>query len=284
MSQKVKLTFAAAIAMAAADLFKHVAEIAVKPVEAVEKATTKLVSNLKDAAIGVAALKRLYTQRIEARDIPGDTSFKKYFHDNVGGELPGRVEALANLFNALCLTNDAQGRPLIPEDIFVSEDTPVDWLEKASAIVNAAREKHGEAWKGCDEILDMINALTKPGDAGKKLKEIRERQKTGAKKTGEGEGDETATGETSGTKSSVVVTPQLAAEYLIAAIKNASKLPSDSAATLFELCAKVTDAWEESGVAKGELTRWAKNLASGVAVNMEVRTSKNTPAPKPVAA
>ena len=53
----------------------------------------------------------------------------------------------------------------------------MDWLEKASAIVNAAREKHGEQWKTSDEILDMVNALTKPGDAGKKLKDIREQQK-----------------------------------------------------------------------------------------------------------
>ena len=56
----------------------------------------------------------------------------------------------------------------------------MDWLEKASAIVNAAREKHGEQWKTCDGVPDMVNALTKPGDAGKKLKDIRERQKGNA--------------------------------------------------------------------------------------------------------
>jgi len=43
--------------------------------------------------------------------------------------------------------------------------------------VNAAREKHGEQWKTSDEILDVANALTKPGDAGKKLKDRRRKNR-----------------------------------------------------------------------------------------------------------
>src|SRR5260370_910100 len=67
-----KLTFTEYTAMKAADLFKHVAEVAVKPVEALNKATDKVVSNLKDAAKAVAAMKRLHNERINARATPGE--------------------------------------------------------------------------------------------------------------------------------------------------------------------------------------------------------------------
>jgi len=265
--EKKLTTFTEYVAMKAADLFKHVAEVAVKPVEALNKATDKVVSNLKDAAKAVAAMKRLHNERINARDIPGDTPFKKYFKDNVGGELPGRVEALASLFNALVLTLDANGKPLIAEEIYDDEGTPVDWLEKASAIVNAAREKHGEQWKGSDEILDMINALTKPGDAGKKLKEIREKQK-GIAETDE---DENATG-----KPVVAITPALAAEYLIAAIKQAKEKNADEQ---YELCCAVwniNNAWAElpDKLTRALDAKYQKAAKLGVAPHVEVVTAE----------
>jgi len=257
-----KLTFTEYTAMKAADLFKRVAEVAVKPVEALNKATDKVVSNLKDAAKAVAAMKRLHNERINARDIPGDTPFKKYFKDNVGGDLPGRVEALASLFNALVLTLDANGKPLIAEEIYDDDGTPVDWLEKASAIVNAAREKHGEQWKTCDEILDMVNALTKPGDAGKKLKEVRERQK------GITEDDE----DESTAKPVVAITPALAAEYLIAAIKQAKEKNADEQ---YELCCSVwniNNAWAElpEKLTKALDAKYQKAAAQGVAPHVSV--------------
>src|SRR5262245_24041433 len=262
---KVKLTFTEYTAMKAADLFKHVAEVAVKPVEALNKATDKVVSNLKDAAKAVAAMKRLYNERINARDIPGDTPFKKYFKDNVGGELPGRVEALASLFNALVLTLDANGKPLIGEEIYDDEGTPVDWLEKGSAIVNAAREKHGEQWKTCDEVLDMVNALTKPGDAGKKLKDIRERQK-GITETDE---DETET------KPVVVITPALAAEYLIAAIKQAQEKTPDEQYNLAVPVWNITNAWAElpEKMTKALNPKFRKAAKHGVAPHVEAVTA-----------
>ncbi|HMP84027.1 MAG TPA: hypothetical protein PKA41_15110 [Verrucomicrobiota bacterium] len=260
-----KLTFTEYTAMKAADLFKHVAEVAVKPVEALNRATDKVVSNLKDAAKAVAAMKRLHMQRVEAREIPGDTPFKKFFKDNVGGELPGRVEALASLFNALVLTLDANGKPLIAEEIYDDEGTPVDWLEKASAIVNAAREKHGEAWKTCDEVLDMVNALTKPGDAGKKLKDIRERQKGIAEKDDEDEG-----------KPVVAITPALAAEYLIAAIKQATEKTADEQ---YDLCCAVWNINNAWAALPDKLTRaldakYQKAAKHGVAPHVEVVTAE----------
>ena len=259
-----KLTFTEYTAMKAADLFKHVAEVAVKPVEALNKATDKVVSNLKDAAKAVAAMKRLHNERINARDIPGDTPFKKYFKDNVGGELPGRVEALASLFNALVLTLDANGKPLIAEEIYDDEGTPVDWLEKASAIVNAAREKHGEQWKTCDEILDMVNALTKPGDAGKKLKDIREHQK--------GNTPNADADETSSPKPVVAITPALAAEYLVAAIKQAKERTADEQ---YELCCavwNVNNAWAElpEKLTRALDVKYQKAAKHGVAPHVEV--------------
>lgn len=257
--EKKTLTFTDYTAMKAADLFKHVAEVAVKPVEALNKATDKLVSNLKDAAKAVAAMKRLHNERINSRDIPGDTPFKKYFKDNVGGELPGRVEALASLFNALVLTLDANGKPLIPEEVYDDDGTPVDWLEKASAIVNAAREKHGEQWKTCDDVLDMVNALTKPGDAGKKLKDIRERQK-GITETDDEE------------KPVVAITPALAAEYLIAAIRQAQEKNADEQ---YELCCAVwniNNAWAElpDKLTRALDAKYQKAAKHGVAPHVEV--------------
>jgi len=262
--EKKLTTFTEYTAMKAADLFKHVAEVAVKPVEALTKATDRVVSNLKDAAKAVAAMKRLHMQRVEAREIPGDTPFKKFFKDNVGGELPGRVEALASLFNALVLTLDANGKPLIPEAVYDDEGTPVDWLEKASAIVNAAREKHGEQWKTCDEILDMVNALTKPGDAGKKLKDIREKQK-GITETDEDEG-----------KPVVAITPALAVEYLIAAIKQA---PEKSADEQYALCCAVwniNNAWAElpEKLTRALDAKYQKAAKHGVAPHVEVVTAE----------
>jgi hypothetical protein len=261
--EKKLLTFTEYTAMKAADLFKHVAEVAVKPVEALTKATDRVVSNLKDAAKAVAAMKRLHMQRVEAREIPGDTPFKKFFKDNVGGELPGRVEALASLFNALVLTLDANGKPLIAEEIYDDEGTPVDWLEKASAIVNAAREKHGEQWKTSDEILDMVNALTKPGDAGKKLKDIREKQKGIA---------ETDDDEKAGAKPVVAITPALAAEYLIAAIKQAQERSADEQ---YELCCAVwsiNNAWAElpDKLTRALDAKYQKAVQHGVAPHVEV--------------
>ena len=259
--EKKLTTFADYAAMKAADLFKHVAEVAVKPVEALNKATDKLVGNLKDAAKAVAAMKRLHNERINARDIPGDTPFKKFFKDNVGGELPGRVEALASLFNALVLTLDANGKPLIAEEIYDDDGTPVDWLEKASAIVNAAREKHGEQWKTCDDVLDMVNALTKPGDAGKKLKDIRERQK-----------GITETDDEENAKPVVAITPALAAEYLIAAIKQAPEKTPDEQ---YELCCAVwhlNNAWAElpDKLTRALDAKFQKAAKHGVAPHVEV--------------
>lgn len=266
---KTILAYAAMIALAPADLFKRLGE-KVKVHDNLEKAKTRIVENLKEFAKEIAALKTLYTSRIEKHEIPGDTAFKKYFKDNVGGELPARGEALASLFNALVLTLDAQGKPLLLEENF--DAAAVDWLEKASAIVNAARKKHGENWKTSDEVLDTINALSKPGDALKALKDIRAAQK-GDKPEGEKGNEGTIR----------TITPALAAEYLKQAIAEAATKPEDEQYALCCILFELNDAWSAlpDKLTRKLAARYAKAQKAGVAPHVEV--VKNT-TPEAVAA
>jgi hypothetical protein len=254
-----KLTFAELASMPLGDLATHLKKI-VRVDSAIAKAKEAFTSSLQFNAKCVAALKRAYVERLNKREIPPDTTFKKYFEQNAGGNLPGRVEALAALFNALVLTLDANGKPMLSEEHF--DSAAVDWLEKANAIIKHAQKHHGEAWKGSDDVLDVVNALSKPGDALKKLKEIRKRQ-MGTKDTEEN-------GET------VALTVGRCIEFLKAAIKDASKLPEKDAYTLFCDTIKLGDAWEESGYSEVTLNAWMekfeKAVKSGVNPNIEIIT------------
>jgi hypothetical protein len=238
----------------------------VKISDSISKAKDKFADGLKPFAKVVAALKRRYTELRETHSIALDIPFKKFFKDNVKGELPARAEALAALFNSLVLTNDANGKPLLAEENF--DAAAVDWLEKANAIVKAAQKQHGDNWKGSDDVLDTLNALSKPGDAAKTLREIRKRQK----------GETSADGETA-----VPLTPEMAAELFIAAIKTAGQMPQDKAANLFRLSLQCSDAWAESGVSDETLNQWTVNIQRGVAPEIEVITSAATE-PQAVAA
>ena len=254
-----KLTFADLTKKPAGELAPFLVDT-VKTYGTIETAKEKFTGMLQFTAMVVAAFERLYTDRLNKHDIPANTSFKEYLKQNAGGEVPGRVLALANLFNVLVLTFDANGKPMLSEEFFLN--AKVDWLEKANAIIAAERKAHPDNWMTSDNVLDVINALSKPGDAGKTLKEIRKRQK--------GEGADTAeTGETA-----PVLTVGRAIEFLIAAIKNAGKMPVTEAADLFEATVRVNDTWAESGVADADLNRWSANIARGVGVNLEIVTQK----------
>ena len=52
------------------------------------KAKETFVKGLQFNAKVVAALKRAYVERLNSREIPPDTTFKKYFEQNAGGVLP----------------------------------------------------------------------------------------------------------------------------------------------------------------------------------------------------
>ncbi|MGN6556337.1 MAG: hypothetical protein ACTHLW_21710 [Verrucomicrobiota bacterium] len=266
-----KLTFADLEAMDTATQIEYSKTI-VSTNKAVEKAKTKFTEKLQFYAKVVAALKRSYTKALNARQVPPDTSFKKYFEQNAGGALPGRVEALASVFNSLVLTLDSNGKPLLSEENF--DLAAVDWLEKANAIVAAAQKKHGDNWKTCDEVLDTINALSKPGEAGKKLKEIRERQKEEAEPGEPGEA-----GDESTEKVQVVpLTVGRCVEFLKAAILAASGMPEESARVLFCDVCDLADSWDKSGIAEHKLNAWAKQHAQGVAPQIQV-----VKAPEPAA-
>jgi hypothetical protein len=255
--KKQILAFATFASLTLAD-FVGKAKEKCKVSEAVAKAKDKFVEDLKEFSKLVAAGKRLYTTRIENREIPGDTSFKKWWKNNVGYDLPGRAESLAAFFNAMVLTL-VNGVPLISEEIF--DEAHVDWLEKANAIVNTARKAHGDKWMGCDDVLDVINALSKPGDAGKKLAEIRKRQK-GEKPT-------------DGVVETPALTVKMAAAFLLASIQQCVSKSKDEQ---YALCCSI---WELNTAWAGlppELTtehdtRYQENAAKGVAPHMEVITS-----------
>ena len=259
MKTQKPLTFAELVTMTPADLYAAAVGY-VKVSESIAKAKDKFTDGLKPFAKIVAAMKRRYTELREKHEIALDIPFKKFFKDNVQGELPARAEALAALFNSLVLTMDGNGKPLLSEENF--DAAAVDWLEKANAIVKAAQKQHGDNWKGCDDVLDTLNALSKPGDAAKTLREIRKRQK----------GESTTDGE-----NAVVMTPEMAADYLIAAIKNAGTMPEDKAADIFRRSLLISDAWAESGVSDETLNKWTVNIQNGVAPELEIITSATEP-------
>ena len=253
-----KLTFAELASLPIGDLATHLKKIVCGD-KAIEKARDAFSAALQFNAKCVAALKRAYVDRLNKREIPPDTTFKKYFEQNAGGSLPGRVEAVSALFNALVLTLDASGKPLLSEEHF--DGAAVDWLEKANAIVKHAMKEHGEAWKTSDDVLDVVNALSKPGDALKKIKEIRARQK-GETET---DGEETA---------AVPLTVGRAIEFLKAAIIGAAKLPEKEAYSLYVSTIQLCDNWAESGLADSTLNEWMakydKATQMGVDPMMEI--------------
>src|SRR5580698_189381 len=164
----------------------------------------------------VAALKRDHRKMLDEKSIAADTAFKKFFADNCGGELPGRLETLAAFFNTMCLVEDGHGKPLLSEPCY--DAASVNSLEIANKVISRAKEIHKDKWRGCDDTLDVINALSTPGDATTKLKEIRKRQNP--EKSGE-------------TENATVLTPEQAVQFLVAWIKSAADKPEENVAAIF---------------------------------------------------
>ena len=206
----------------------------------------------------VAELKRDHRRMLDAKQIAGDMAFKDFFAQNCGGKLPGRLETLASFFNTMCFVDDDNGKALLAEEFY--DEASVNALEIANKCINAAKALAQAAktdWRGHNDTLDVINALSKPGDATKKLKDIRKRQNP----EGNGEG---------GDENAVPLTPEHAIEFLVAYIKSCKDKAEEKNAAIFAGTIAIGDAWGESGIAEEMLNRWSTNIDAGVAPHMVV--------------
>lgn len=187
MSNKtdVKLTFAEITALPRGDRYTLFQTNVVKPFGAVAKAKEAVDEKMHNAMKLTASLKREYAAMLFAREIPPDMTEGKFFTQYCGGDVPARVKGLATFFNAVVLTGP---EPLIPEEHI--DAASVTSLEKAAPIIATERKSAGEAWMATEFTKEVVDALSKPGDATKKLLAIRKRQNPKAEDTG---GEETPT-------------------------------------------------------------------------------------------
>jgi hypothetical protein len=274
------LNWAALIALKAGELAVYAKEIVTSD-NRLRKAEKAMEDGLQYWGKVVAAMKRNYIAAINDKSIPADTTFKAYFEQNAGGVCPGRVLAIAELFNALCLTNDANGNPLFSETNY--DAAAVDWLERSATIVKAAQKKHGDQWKTSQDVQDVIGAMSKPGDALKTLKEVRARQK----------GEKPETTEKGGTPVAAL-TVGMALEFLKGAIKNAGNMlaggKKDETFLLFTETFHLHDSWEMSGVEPKVLRNWtnkimdAERAAQGTQKNRKPKKETPKPAETPAPA
>ena len=184
MSNKTdtKLTFAAIMAMPRGERYTLFKDNVVKPFGAITKAKDAATEKMHMAFKVTASLKRDYASMLHGKEIAPDMTEAKFFTQYCGGDVPARVKQLATFFNAVVLTG---AKPLIPE-AFV-DAASVNSLEKAASIIATERKNCADAWMATDITLDVINALSTPGDATKKLAEIRKRQNPKADDEGSAE-------------------------------------------------------------------------------------------------
>ena len=224
MEKTNKLTFAQIDAMPPADRYKVYGDSVVKPFSAITTAREKASDGIQTAAKVTASLKRYHVECL-AKRVFTDTSEKQFFGTHAGGVPPARVLAIATFFNAMCLTL-VNGKPLLLETHF--DVASGNSLELAAAAIAHERKNLPDAWMGTDNTLDIVNALSTPGDATKKIKEVRKRQKPA--KSGDGEAD--------------TLTNEQAIAFLKESIKNAK--PDDSGYGLYAALVELNDAWAEA--------------------------------------
>ena len=184
MSSKTdtKLTFAAIMAMPRGERYTLFKDNVVKPFGAITKAKDAATEKMHMAFKVTASLKRDYASMFHGKEIAPDMTESKFFTQYAGGDVPARVKQLATFFNAVVLTG---AKPLVPEAFI--DAASVNSLEKAASIIATERKNCADAWMATDITLDVINALSSPGDATKKLVEIRKRQNPKADDEGSAE-------------------------------------------------------------------------------------------------
>jgi hypothetical protein len=240
------------------------AKFTVKLNKAIGTARTKFTETLQFSAKVVAALKVRLANQLNAKPptIATDMTFKKYFEQIAGGVCPARVETLSAFFNLMVETE------LITEEVF--DEAAVDWLERANAIVKNACKKFGDAWKGSDDVLDVINALSKPGDARAKLKAIRERQIAAEVAAGTRAADD----ETETKAEAAPLTLGVAMEFIMALFSDAENASAGRQEELCDALFSINEAWGANGLKperRDELDSIvAKARENGVAIGVEV--------------
>lgn len=260
----------------------------VVPFKAIGNAQKKFTSGMHVAGKVHASLKREYVALLALGlplGLPAGTSEKEFFGTNCGGVPSGRVLAVSTFFNVMCMTPvtqtvcDAAGKPVLkdgkPQIIqkpLLDETTQFDphsgnSLEIADACIAAERKLAPDAWMGTDNTLDVIAAMSTPGDATTKLKEIRARQKA-KKESTDGDGDGAA---------NAPLTIASCIAFLLAAIGNAgAMLETDGGAEVASDLFKSTyfdmgAAWQNSGVTDETMQQWTSNIERGVAPLMEIK-------------
>ena len=183
MSKDTKiLTFAELMAMPRGERYTLFKDNVVKPHLAITKAKDGATEKMHIAFKVTASLKRDYAAMLHGKEIASDMTETKFFTQYCGGDVPARVKQLATFFNAVVLSFT---KPLIPESFI--DAASVNSLEKAASIIATERKNCADAWMATDITLDVINALSTPGDATKKLAEIRKRQNPKADDEGSAE-------------------------------------------------------------------------------------------------
>lgn len=135
-------------------------------------------------------------------------------------------------------------------------------LEMAAVIISTERKNLAEGWMKTDITLDVVNAVTTAGYAGKKLREIRKRQL--------------------GTKAEEAQTVTVA--QALAVLKMAIEKAEDTedSYALFVGCQEIADAWGNTQVAPETLTAWQDKyqtaIEQGVAPHVEVKTGETVAA------
>ena len=258
MSKDIKkLTFAEIAALALADRYQVFKENVVKPFTAINSAKNTATMSMHNAFKVVAMLKRDYAEMLHKKQIPPDTTEADFFKRYAGGDVPARVKQLATFFNAVNLTGE---KPLITE-VFL-DAASVNSLEKAAAIIAEERKRSAEGWMGTDITLDVINALSTPGDATKKLKEIRARQKPAA-----------ADSDDSNTPASVL------ASLLHNRILEASD--NDDGYKLFVACQELAEAWSKNTIPPERFAEWLARCEQETAVTFTNGSAPETAAANP---
>lgn len=147
----------------------------IKDGKSVETAKTRFKEGIKHSAKLMAVWKERYADRLSSRAIPAGTKWGKFHKDNTGEEPDAKVAQMANVFNELVKPGH------ITEQAFDAHSA--DALQHAASLLTTLENQcegtginplETEAGKA------MLQILNEPGDAAKRLKELKKNLKAPA--------------------------------------------------------------------------------------------------------